>query len=515
VSLLKKELIEEREYQNIIAEKASMKNTLVVLPTGMGKTIVALLVAVNRLEKFPESKILITAPTRPLNAQHKKFFEKLTNISELEISLITGKVLPKMRAKIYKDSRIVVATPQTIENDLMNERIRLDDFSLIVFDEAHRAVKDYAYPLIAKKYMLQAKNPLILGLTASPGGSYERIEEINKNLFIEQIEIRTETEKDVEPYVKTIEKEFIYVDFPEEFKKVQELLKEIKKEDIYWLREHHFLRTYIGSKGELLELQNKIAKQYHSGSRNFSLMWAMIRTASAIKVEHALDLLETQGISFLYDYLERLKKSKKQTDVRIFKNEKMVGALKIIEDLQRKGVDHPKLKKILSITKDLLKENSSAKIIIFANYRSTGDRIKKILQENEIKSEVLVGQTIKEGKGMTQQEQIETIRRFGQGEFNTLIGTSISEEGLDIPAVNFAIFYESVPSEIRNIQRRGRIGRHIIGKVLFLITKSTRDEAYYWAAFQKEKKMKGILYDLKEKGIKKKKENLMNFVEKG
>jgi Fanconi anemia group M protein len=127
------------------------------------------------------------------------------------------------------------------------------------------------------------------------------------------------------------------------------------------------------------------------------------------------------------------------------------------------------------------------------------EKIKDVLEKEGIKSEILIGQATKEGKGMTQEKQIETLKRFKENEFNVLIGTSISEEGLDVPAVDYAIFYESVPSEIRTIQRKGRVGRQTAGKIIFLLTKDTRDEAYYWAAFQKEKKMKGIIYDMKKK----------------
>ena len=393
--LLKKDLIEEREYQKAIAEKASSANTLVVLPTGLGKTFIALMVAAKRLEKFPDSRILIMAPTRPLNAQHKKNFEKFMNLDASKIFLVTGKVSPKKREEIYKIAKIISATPQTIKNDLEKNILNLEDFSLIVFDEAHRAVKDYAYPYIAKKYMLQSKYPLILALTASPGGTYEKIKEINENLFIKQVEIKTEKEEDVKKYVKPIYKEFIYVEFPEEFKKIQELLKEMKKDCVSWLKEHHFLKTYIGSKKELLELQEKIANKYYSGSKDYSLISAMIKVATAIKIEHALELLETQGISFLYDYLKKLSKSKKQTNLRIFKNEKMREVLGILEDLSSKKIEHPKLTKVINLTKDILRENPKARIIIFANYRSTVEKIKNALIDNGVNSEILIGQAVK------------------------------------------------------------------------------------------------------------------------
>ena len=90
---IKRELIESREYQIKIAEVASRQNTLVVLPTGLGKSFIALLIAEKRLKKYPDSKIVITAPTRPLAAQHKRLFEKLTDLDEEEIGLITGCLL--------------------------------------------------------------------------------------------------------------------------------------------------------------------------------------------------------------------------------------------------------------------------------------------------------------------------------------------------------------------------------------------------------------------------------------
>lgn len=502
MSLLKPESFEMREYQKTIAETASKKNTLVVLPTGLGKTLISVLVAVKRLEEFPEGKVLICSPTRPLSAQHKKSFESFTNIPENEIILVTGKIKPEDRIELYKRAKIVIATPQTIENDLETGKLNLENFAFVTLDEAHRAVKEYSYPYIAKKYVLQAKFPLILGLTASPGGSYEKIDEICKNLFIKAVEIRSETDLDVEKYVQPIQKEFIYIDFPPEFQKIKTLFQEAVKDDVFWLKERHYIPIYKPPLKMLLALQKKIIERSMRGSKNYSLFWAMIKTASVIKIEHALGLLETQGISFLYDYLKKLERSNKRTDKRVMKDPRIREAVKLVGDLYSKGLEHPKLEKTLNVVKDILKGKPNSKIIVFANYRATVDKIKTILSSNGIEAEVLIGQTIKEGKGLTQQQQIEILNKFREGLFSVLLGTQIIEEGIDIPSVDYAIFYEAVPSEIRAIQRRGRVGRLSAGKVIFLITKSTRDETYYFASLRKEKRMKGILYDMKERKVK-------------
>lgn len=396
-----------------------------------------------------------------------------------------------------------MATPQTIRNDLINGKLSLENFSFVTFDEAHRCVKDYAYNYVAKKYIEQSKFPLILGLTASPGSSATKIKEIQENLFIEAVEIRSETDKDVEPYVKGIDKEWIYVDFPREYQEIKSLLEDMLKDQLFWLRDHHLIQTLKPSRKLLLMLQDRIAASF-KGKKNYSLIWAIMKTAMAIKLEHAIELLETQEISSLDEYIKKIEISKKRTDQLLVKDQRMRNAVKRIEEL--KDIRHPKMEKLKNSVKDLVGEKSDIKIIIFANYRSTVEKIKNILLKEGIKAEEFIGQTIKEGKGLTQEQQIEKLRKFKEGEFNVLVSTSIGEEGLDVPAVDYAIFYEPVPSEIRSIQRRGRVGRQTAGKIIFLITKDTRDEVYFWSALNKEKKMKGILYDLQNKTERKHKE---------
>lgn len=509
--LLRADSVEVRDYQKNIADTASQKNTLVVLPTGMGKTLISVLVGAKRLEEFPDSKILITAPTRPLNAQHKNSFEKLTHIPKGEIALVTGKIAPQDRKNIYKESKIIVATPQTIRNDLENEILNLEGFSFITFDESHRAVKDYAYSYIAKKFMMQSKNPLILALTASPGWTESKIREICDNLFIKAVEIRSETDSDVESYVKQIERDFVYVDFPEDFKKIRDLLQEILKEDMEWLKEKHYVPTTVPSRAMLIGVQNRMSARY-SATKNYIYIWPIIRSAEAIKVSHAIELIETQGIPFLYEYLEKMKASKKRTDARMMKHGKMMEVVEIVEKMHGSGFTHPKIDKLREIAVDLIQKNPKCKIIVFANYRSAVEEIRKILEKDNIPTEILVGQAMKNGRGMTQDEQIEVLRRFREGEFNVLCGTSVSEEGIDVPAVDYVVFYEAVPSEIRAIQRRGRAGRQIAGKAIFLITKNTRDQAYFFSSLNKEKKMKSILEGLKDSKKLERKKTLIDWV---
>ena len=511
MAVLRSGSFELRNYQRNIADVASEKNTLVVLPTGMGKTLISVIIAARRLENFKDSKILVMAPTRPLNAQHKRSFEKFTHVLPSKISLVTGKIPPSERARIYGESKVVVATPQTIENDLESGSLNMKDFSFAVFDECHRAVKDYAYSYIAKKFVMQSANPLILALTASPGWTESRIKEVCENLFIKAVEIRGDQDDDVQEYVKPIDREFVYVDFPEDFRNVRSLLQDILREDMEWLRNHNYVPTTIPSRKMLIGLQNRTAARY-SATKNYMLIWPLIRSAEAIKLSHAIELIETQGVPFLYEYLEKMKASKKRTDQRVMKHGKMIDAMKILERLHERGFEHPKIDKIKEIVTDLVSKNPKCKIIVFANFRATVDRIKKVLDGENVPTETLMGQAVKNGKGMSQDEQVDVLRRFRNGEFNVLCGTSVSEEGIDVPSVDYAIFYEAVPSEIRAIQRRGRVGRQIAGRAIFLLTKGTRDEAYFHASVHKERRMRGVLQGMRDKKVLDRKKTLIDWV---
>ena len=84
-----------------------------------------------------------------------------------------------------------------------------------------------------------------------------------------------------------------------------------------------------------------------------------------------------------------------------------------------------------------------------------------------------------------------------------MCSTAIGEEGLDIPEVNIVIFYEPIPSAIRAIQRAGRTARLMKGKLIILITKKTRDEAFFYVARSREKKMHSAIETIRNTLAKK------------
>src|SRR5574341_609684 len=264
-----------RLYQETILATAAMKNTLVVLPTGMGKTGIAVLLAAQRLKNYPQSKILILAPTKPLAEQHLTTFRQVFDLPEEKFVLFTGDVSPEKRAEMWKEAQIIFSTPQGLENDMIGDKIDISKVSLLVFDEAHRATGDYSYVFLAKQYQRKSDYPRVLALTASPGSETAKIEEVCNNLGIEAVEIRTDKDPDVQPYIQPIDIEWIKVELPETFKKIQHLLQQCIKGKTDQLKQFNIKAGFM-SKKDLLQLQAQLHKSISAGEKDFEAIKAII-----------------------------------------------------------------------------------------------------------------------------------------------------------------------------------------------------------------------------------------------
>ncbi|MFH0986667.1 MAG: helicase-related protein [Candidatus Micrarchaeota archaeon] len=490
--MIKPEIIEDRDYQRVLSEKALTGNTLVVMPTALGKTIVAVRVIADMLAREKDTKILMVAPTRPLVNQHMKSMRDFLVLDDYEVATLTGTVSQGKREGIFADARVIIATPQTIRNDISKKRLDLSNVSLLVVDECHRSVSKYSYVDVSEAYCAQARSPLVLGMTASPSSA--NVEEICKNLHIKNIEVRTEKDEDVAKYIPHKGIEHIYVNLPDEFSETKKMLADYYDSCLQKLLDMGYIRTKNIRKTDLITLQQFVVRR-----KNFA---AMPYTTSAIKISHALGLLETQGIFALEKYFEKLEQETTRSTKMLLRDERIKYARAETHKLYSEGKDHPKMDKLKLAVAEEFTANPKTSVIVFANYRDSAQRIVDML--NTIpgaKAVRFVGQSSKSKKdlGLKQSEQEQILRDFRAGRYNIMCCTSVGEEGLDIPSVDTVIFYEPVPSEIRKIQRSGRTGRKRAGKVITLITKNTRDEVYYWMSIRKEKKMHQALDEIKNR----------------
>lgn len=511
---IKPDSIEQREYQINIATSAEKNNTLVVLPTGLGKTVIALIIIAKQLKK-ENNKILFLAPTKPLVLQHAQSLREFLTIDEKSISIFTGETSPEKRQKIWEESRIIVSTPQVVENDLLSRRFDLKNVSFIIFDECHHAVGEYSYVFVSEMYQKQREERLVLGMTASPGSDVSQILEVCKNLDISNIEIRTQQDPDVKPYVYDLNINWKEIPLPKEFAYTIQLLEKALSERLKILRNLEFVDSSSVSlinRTKLLDAQRKIQTEIKSRIKPPPILFRAASTQSeAMKIHYALEMLQTQGVNALKNYFSRM--GKESTSKESSKASRTIMAdkdiLEAIAYIKSLAIEHPKVQEITKIVERQLESKPDSRIIVFTHYRDTSLHISKNLESaKNARPARFIGQAAKEGDaGLTQKEQARIINKFKEGEYNVLIATSVAEEGLDIPSTDLVVFYEPIPSEIRAIQRRGRTGRKMPGNVIILITKGTPDEGYYWSAKRKEKRMRSELELIRSK-IRKKFEDI-------
>jgi Fanconi anemia group M protein len=503
VTLARLKDITPRLYQETILGSCVQKNCLVVLPTGMGKTAIALLLSLQRLQQHPGSKVIFLAPTKPLCEQHMTTFKKHLEAPEDSFALFTGNVPAEKRARLWESAQFIFSTPQGMENDVISSRLGIDDVSLIVFDEAHRAVGDYSYVYLAKKYVEAAKFPHILALTASPGSEEEHILQVCENLRIEHVEVRTVDDEDVLPYVQETNIQHIRVDLPQPMIDLRRLFSNCVKARTDVLRGFGLAKgLYNPTRKELIAMQLELRHKFGEGDRDSQTLKAISIVAEVMKLQHALELLESQGLAPLQTYMQKLREEASAGQSKAVRNLVVDAQFKAaqikLDALISQGVEHPKLEKVRNICEAEFAANKKSKIILFTQFRDSAQQLKKTLTGIPgVLPEIFVGQAKKNGIGLSQKRQVEMLQEFGDGFFNVLIATCVAEEGLDIPSVDLVMFYEPVPSAIRSIQRRGRTGRHDTGRVMMLIARNTRDEAYAAVARHKERNMGSILNDLR------------------
>ena len=491
--------LENRLYQAHVADAASARNTLVVLPTGLGKTAIALRVIAEHLLKHPTDSVLFLAPTRPLVVQHARSVER--TLFAPEPLVLTGAIPPERRADLLHPPQVVVATPQVVANDLAEGGFPLPTFSLLVFDEAHRAVGDYPYVAIGRANR-EGPKARVLAMTASPGGSLRRIQEVWANLAIERFEYRTESSPDVLPYIHGVGVETVAVPVPVEVRHLAILLRAAVQRQIDVLRRLDLLPPGEASRRVLLEvggrLHRRIEVERAAGATGGGLWPAVTAQAAAMKGLHALELIESQGVDALREYFRRQvppEGKRWAPSQRAFLMDPEVERVR--RELAGITLEHPKVATAVRIVRDELHRQPNARVIVFSQYRDTVDRLVGELTklgDPAVRPARFVGQASHgEDEGLSQKEQVGLLDRFHRGEVNCLVATSVAEEGLDIPSTDLVVFYEPIPDVIRTIQRRGRTGRARTGRAVVLVAEGTRDVSLHRAAFARERRMHEML----------------------
>ena len=384
-----------------------------------------------------------------------------------DIGIVTGEDLPQKRKKKWMNS-VICATPEITRNDLERNIVSSDQFNLVIFDEAHRTVGDYAYSQIADT--IQGNDIRILGMTATLPSEKEKATEIITKLRIQNLLQRSDDSPDVKPYVQETDTEWVRVELPGEMKAIQSCLKLALDERYITLRRNGLRLSDNKSLSQLLNSRQYVLTQNRRSAKPLF---------TAIRITYALNIFEAHGITPFLEFCKRTQNKKGVGIKELFEvDPNFTRAINLAKKEQLKGYEHPKINKLIEIL-----HNEKSKVLIFSSYRDSVNVIHKKLVELGVNAEILIG---KAGEtGLKQEKQIETVQRFRDGITKALVATRVGEEGLDISEVNLVIFYDNVPSSIRFVQRKGRTGRKDKGRLVVLIAKNTIDETYYFIGKRK------------------------------
>ena len=497
--MLREATLRALPFQIDLARIALTEDELVVLPTGLGKTVIAALAAAELLRSGP-GKLLFLAPTRPLVEQHAKSFGRW--FTDLKRAQFTGTVAHPRRQGRWDDVDAVFSTPELVQNDLAAGRYDLADVRLLVLDEAHHAVGHYAYVPVTQRFREERRaGARLLGLTASPGGRDERIEEVVGVFGGPRVEARSREDPGVKEYVQPVGVEYRWVELPAEAKRVQAHLQAATREVGHKLQKMGYLRkkplTSLSVK-DLIALRGEIFARPGPMTRKFGPLFHQL---VLLHLHHAQERLETQGMEPFLQYVERVRaKPKPARGDLAFTKLPAVGAAvdEARSYLERaKTPSHPKLDALAEIVRTEIATAGARtpRVLVFAQYRDTIQGIVERLDGEGWTVGRFVGQSSRtEGdEGMNQKEQAQVLSAFADGRFPVLVASSVAEEGLDVPDVDLVVFFEAVPSEIRAIQRRGRTGRSSEGRVIVLLTHETRDVGYQKAEARREQAMGRIV----------------------
>nr|XP_019607284.1 PREDICTED: Fanconi anemia group M protein isoform X3 [Rhinolophus sinicus] len=519
-----------RDYQLHIARTALFCNTLVCLPTGLGKTFIAAVVMYNFYRWYPSGKVVFMAPTKPLVAQQIEACYRVMGIPQSAMAEMTGSTQAFTRKEIWSSKRVLFLTPQVMINDISRGACPNTEIKCLVIDEAHKALGNYAYCQVVRELVKYTNHFRILALSATPGSDIKAVQQVITNLLIGQIELRSEDSPDILPYSHERRVEKLVVPLGEELAAIQKSYIQILEAFARSLIQRNLLmRKDIPNltKYQIILARDQFRKNPSPNIAEVQQGKIEGEFALCISLYHGYELLQQMGMRSLYFFLCGIMDGTK--GMTRAKNElsRNVDFMKLynhleslfahtrstsagdISTVQKGGKEffysHPKLKKLEEVVVGHFKswnaQNTSEKkcdktrVMIFSSFRDSVQEIAEMLLQHQpvIRAMTFVGHASgKSMKGFTQKEQLEVVKQFRSGDYNTLVSTCVGEEGLDIGEVDLIICFDAQKSPIRLIQRMGRTGRKRQGRIVVILAEGREERTYNQSQSNKRSIYKAI-----------------------
>ncbi|EEC09559.1 conserved hypothetical protein [Ixodes scapularis] len=497
-----------RDYQFNIVQSCLFKNTMVILPTGLGKTFIAAVVMYNFYRWYPTGKIVFTAPTKPLVAQQIEACYKIMGIPLEDTLEMTGNVPAPRRATAWREKRVFFLTPQVMMNDLLRNALKPQDVKCLVIDEAHKALGNYAYCQVVQEIMKYTNQFRVVALSATPGSDVNAVRQVLSNLMISHVELRSEESIDIQKYTqrRTIDK--VVVPLGHEIVEVKRKFLQVVCMYLERLERHGALpRLNPESLGKfrLLKLKETFLQSPPQGMAPRLVGQLQGDFSLLISLYHAYELLLAHGLRPFFHFLKGIVDGEKSQPRVRYELMHHPGFNELYTDLkERLGVSsvvgHPKLIKLEEIVLDHFKnfgKSAETRVMIFSQYRDSVKEISSYLNRHRplIKAMNFMGQNQKTGtaRGFTQKEQLLVVKRFRDGGYNVLVSTCVGEEGLDIGEIDLIVCYDAPKSPIRLVQRMGRTGRKRAGRIVVLLSEGKEEQAYRESNSKKQTVHRAIL----------------------
>ncbi|XP_028830635.1 Fanconi anemia group M protein isoform X2 [Denticeps clupeoides] len=513
-----------REYQLKISEAALLRNTLVCLPTGLGKTFIASVVMYNFYRWYPSGKIVFMAPTKPLVAQQIEACYKVMGIPQEHMVELTGSTAAQRRQDLWKSKRIFFLTPQVMVNDLSRNTCPAPQVKCVVIDEAHKASGNHAYCQVIRELSNQAQQFRVLALSATPGGDMKSVQQVISNLLISHIELRSEESPDIQAHSHQRSLEKVVVPLGETLSQYQNRYIQVLERFTSRLTQmrvlcHRDLRSL--TKYQLILSRQQFRSnppQQITGAQNGALEGDF---ALCISLYHGYELLMQMGLRSLFLFLQGIMSDAKETARarnELQRNMDFMGLYREMEAMFTRPntgpedpffYSHPKLETLDEVVlhhfrtfseglgNEDVAQGVSTRVMIFSSFRESVQEIATMLNRHQplIRVMTFMGQaSAKKGvRGFTQKEQLQVVRQFREGGFNTLVSTCVGEEGLDIGEVNLIVCFDAQKSPIRLVQRMGRTGRHKQGRIVVILAEGREERTYNQSQSNRRSVNKSIL----------------------
>ncbi|XP_071490494.1 ATP-dependent RNA helicase DHX58-like [Diadema antillarum] len=488
------------DYQQELAEPALKgKNTIIVAPTGSGKTRVAVGIAKSVLENnhgaSPRPRRVVFVVNKvPLVEQQKSAFQEF--ITAEEVVGISGNMSAQVPLEeLLEQSSVVILTAQILVNGI-NEGLSLNKIGLLILDECHNTQKGNAYNAVMAEYRKIKREkpeellPQVVGLTASLGVGKAKRQKVAEehvltlcaNLDAEEISVVRNCQEQLnarhnKPHEETfsirgrshsdpfqcliagimdcIENAIFQSEGGKELVKKRVNMKELSS--------HQGSQQYEGKISKLIDYINVHLEEKHEPR-------SLLDCAEFLKIYNQSlyinrDARTLDAVHCVKGYISELKERSKHAEnsstqqklIALFEA-KQGDMQEICDDPQNQNPVLRKLEEILET--EYQGENNSTQAILFTNTRASTWALKSWIEETDslqrcnIRPGVLIGAG-REG-GMTQSEQDELLKMFRDERHNLVIATSVAEEGLDIQMCNLVIRYNYVRDDIGRVQARGR-----------------------------------------------------------